>query len=107
PQYAEPHLKDFLAGLGLRNVQDLPMMDGVASFGPFAFRSFPHHDSPTDAALTVESPEAFLFHGNDAWTLSEDAARRLREVKPRGKADLFMGQGGTASGYPLAYFCFD
>lgn len=85
--------------LGRYDVQTL----GEVEFYDFSLRAFEHLDSSYDAAISIETPDSFVFHGNDSWALGEQARRRLREVKPAGKASLFAGQGASASGHPLTY----
>jgi L-ascorbate metabolism protein UlaG (beta-lactamase superfamily) len=101
PHYGDDHLVRLLERCGLRNLTELGK--GESPIGPFRMRFFPHHDSPGDGAISIELPDLFVFHGNDAWCLSDPQVEALRSVKPAGKPDLFMGQGGSASGYPLTY----
>lgn len=101
PRYSNTHFTHYLHDLGLTNVVEIDE-EGIF-YKNFHFRSFYHHQSEFDAAVSIETPDAFIFHGNDSWCLSQDNIEKIRGIKPQSKASLFMGQGGSASGYPLTY----
>jgi len=105
PQYKDGHFPHLLEGIGCKNITEIP--DEGCSYHEFKFHRFLHHISKFDSAISIETPDAFIMHGNDAWTLSEKNSNDLLAIKPNTKPSLFMGQGGSASGHPLTYFEFD
>lgn len=101
PTYGDTHFTTLLATCGLKNVVEIP--DSGLTCGAFTYHYCPHIESRFDAIISIECPDAFILHGNDAWVLGADGKEKIRRIKPAGKPSLFMGQGGSASGHPLTY----
>jgi len=59
--------------------------------------------APHSAVVTIETPDAFVAHGNDVYALNANLLLDMRGVKPTDKPSLYMGQGGSASGWPIRY----
>lgn len=79
-------------------------------WGPFEFNGWLEPKSDFDAVIAIASPDAFIFHGNDSYGIhDEKQGESINVVKNRhkNKKSLFMGQSGTASGWPLNYYCYD
>ena len=102
PQFSDSHFTDYLASAG-GGIGNINLIQDHIQSGPWELRAFPHFDSPTDSAVSIETPSAFVFHGNDAWVLSDSTAEVIKNMLPAKKPNIFMGQGGSASGYPLTY----
>lgn len=99
-KFRHQDMKHMLKDLGLNNIHETD--DEALTLGSFKINSFLSHLTEYDSALSIETPDAFIFHGNDFWRLDEPAKKRLLNIKPN-KPSLFMGQGGSADGYPLTY----
>jgi hypothetical protein len=95
----------------MKNVIQIPIGDKhFQQFGPYKIRSLRRNKPYTiDGMLTVEAPDCFIIHGADAWGIEENsyAGRVLKKIKPSNLPSIFMGQAGTASGWPLIYTCYD
>ena len=103
PKYKDSHFIDILKSLGIKNIIEIENKE--LKVGKFILNSYAHYDSDYDAAVSIESPDAFIFHGNDSWRIKEEAKNKLKlKLKNLKKASLLMGQGGSASGYPLTYY---
>jgi hypothetical protein len=79
------------------------------NFGPFKLRALRRPRPYTiDGIITVETPDCFIMHCADCWGIKEDsyAGRILKKIKPNNLPSIFMGQAGTASGWPLIYSCY-
>jgi hypothetical protein len=101
PEYGDEHFTGFLKWLGHKNHREIP--DAGLTHGSFKLNRMKSHITNFDGVVTIETPDAFIFHGNDAWMLSEENHQKLEALKPKNKPSLFMGQGGAASGHPMRY----
>lgn len=95
---------------GLNNVTEITSYDEAGvKWGPFNLNAWLDPGSDFDSLLSIKCPDAFIFHGNDAWGITDqklgDSVARVKSNCGRCRS-LFMGQGGTASGWPLTYFCY-
>jgi hypothetical protein len=78
-------------------------------WGPFEMNAWLDPGSDFDSVISIASPDSFIFHGNDCWGITNEIqGSSIMNVKNRysDRKSLFMGQGGTASGWPLNYFCY-
>jgi len=79
------------------------------NFGPFKImalrRPVPY---VIDGILIAQTPDSFIMHCADCWGIPEDsyAGRILKKIKPNNIPSIYMGQAGTASGWPLIYNCY-
>ena len=106
PKYKDSHFIDILESLGMKNISEITST-GIQE-GNYTLNYYSHYDSDFDAAISIETPDAFIFHGNDSWRIKKEAENEIRlKLKEINKASLFMGQGGSASGYPLTYLSYD
>lgn len=94
----------------MKNIIEIPVGKAFyKQFGPFKLRSLRRPKPYTiDGILTVESPDSFIMHCADCWGIEEDSypGRVLKEIKPPNLPSIYMGQAGTASGWPLIYSCY-
>ncbi len=103
PKYKDGHFLDLLETLDLQNVTEIGTDNKILD--DFKLSSYQHISSDYDSALLIETPDIFIFHGNDSWTLSNIEKNNLKKkINNTKKATLFMGQGGSASGFPLNYY---
>jgi hypothetical protein len=105
PRYDDPHFENELKLHGHENVREIGARP--EAFKDFRLCMIPHEKSATDAAIAVETADAFIFHGNDAWDVGAAGLQQLASIKPTHKKSLFMGQGGSASGHPLTYLNYE
>lgn len=105
PLYEDDHFIRYLKEDGFQNVREVG--DAGLESGAFKINRLIHHISRHDALLTIETNDAFIVHGNDSWVLGGGNVEKLEAIKPKGKPSLFMGQGGSASGYPLTYLNYN
>ena len=94
----------------MENIIEIPIGEKYYSnFGPFKLRSL-RREKPNiiDGIITIQSPDCFIMHCADCWEIKEHsyAGRVLKKIKPDNLPSLYMGQGGTASGWPLIYSCY-
>lgn len=95
----------------MKNIIEIPIGENsFHQFGPFKLRSLRRPKPYTiDGMITVESPDCFIMHCADCWGIKEDsyAGRILKKIKPSHLPSIYMGQAGTASGWPLIYYCYE
>lgn len=95
----------------MTNIIEIPTGENYFhEFGPFKLRSLRREKPYTiDGILTVETPDCFIMHCADCWGIKENsyAGRVLKKIKPSHLPSIYMGQAGTASGWPLIYSCYD
>ena len=95
----------------MKNIIEIPIGEKFYhQFGPFKLRSLRRPKPYTiDGIITVESPDCFIMHCADCWGIKEDSypGRILKKIKPSHLPSIYMGQAGTASGWPLIYTCYD
>ena len=94
----------------MKNITEIEIgEDYFHKFGPFKIRKLrdTSHDI-IDSITTIETSDCFIIHGNDATgiNLNSPSAKILKKIKPNNLPSLWMGQGGTANGWPLNYFCY-
>ena len=76
---------------------------GPAQAGACTLNSW---EATHSAVISIETPDCTILHGNDVYAL---AARTVTEINQfinragQGLPRLYMGQGGSASGWPLRY----
>ncbi|MBF87878.1 MAG: hypothetical protein CMJ14_07755 [Pelagibacterales bacterium] len=103
PKYKDSHFADLLNSLGMNNVIEIGLKE--LNIGSFKLNSYAHYDSDYDAAISIETPDMFVLHGNDSWVLKKEASLKLKNIiENNNKFSLLMGQGSSASGYPLTYY---
>tara|TARA_B100001057_G_C22860217_1_gene954216 strand:- start:2084 stop:3430 length:1347 start_codon:yes stop_codon:yes gene_type:complete len=95
----------------MKNIIEIPIGEEYFhNFGPFKIRKLREtsHDI-IDSITTIESNDCFIIHGNDATgvPINSPAAKILKKIKPDNLPSIWMGQGGTANGWPLNYFCYN
>lgn len=95
PKFRDGHMKDLIP-------QAVELDADGAWIGKCIVRAF---EAAHSAMISIEAPDAVVFHGNDVYTLPQDQIDRINFLmahhsdRPR----LLMGQGGSASGWPLRY----
>jgi hypothetical protein len=104
PAYRDGHLTKLIRRLGKTVIEEVG--EGGLDHGDLRLTGFFSHLSAWDCAVAIEAPDAFIFHGNDFWRLSEAETLRLKALRPDHKVSLLAGQGGSADGYPLTYSNF-
>ena len=78
-----------------------------ACFGPFKLysirRSVPY---VIDSIICIKTNDCFIMHCADCWGFSKDSyeGRTLTDIIPSNIPTMYMGQAGTASGWPLIYY---
>jgi hypothetical protein len=95
----------------MENIIEIPIgEEHFCNFGSFKLRSLRREKPYTiDGIITIESPDCFIVHAADCWGIKEDsyAGRILKKIKPDNLPSIYMGQAGTASGWPLIYSCYE
>ena len=94
----------------MENIIEIPIGEKCSfKFGPFKIQKLRETSHDTiDSITTIATNDCFIIHGNDATGVPNDspAADILRKIKPPNLPSIWMGQGGTANGWPLNYYCY-
>ena len=94
----------------MENIIEIPVGENhTFTFGPFTIHKLRETSHDTiDSITTITTNDCFIVHGNDATGVPENspAANILRKIKPADLPSVWMGQGGTANGWPLNYYCY-
>jgi len=89
----------------MNNIHEIKVGLNV-NFGPFKIHGF-RRNIPyvIDGILCIETDKEFFVHGADCWGFKKNSyeGNIFEKIKPINKFSIFMGQGGTASGWPIIY----
>lgn len=105
---------DFLAKLGdcpiyvpkfrdghmARLLPNAVVIDGPTRAGGCVLNSW---EAAHSAVVSIDTPDCNIFHGNDVYALPDETIDEIDRYHDDGRPRFYMGQGGSASGWPLRY----